>query len=55
MAFCSKCGTQVAEGVRFCTFYRTPIGGATAPVASAVKPAAFCGNCGQKLEGAAKL
>ncbi len=31
MAYCTKCGTQVAEGVKFCTSCGTPMGVAQQP------------------------
>lgn len=31
MAYCTKCGTQVAEGVKFCTSCGTPMGAAQQP------------------------
>ena len=31
MAYCTKCGTQVAEGVKFCTSCGTPVGVAQQP------------------------
>lgn len=31
MAYCTKCGTQVAEGVKFCTSCGTPMGVAQPP------------------------
>ena len=31
MAYCTKCGTQVAEGVKFCTSRGTPMGVAQQP------------------------
>ena len=31
MAYCTKCGTQVAEGVKFCTSCGTPMGASQQP------------------------
>ena len=31
MAYCTKCGTQVADGVKFCTSCGTPMGAAQQP------------------------
>ena len=31
MAYCTKCGTQVADGVKFCTSCGSPMGAAQQP------------------------
>jgi uncharacterized Zn finger protein (UPF0148 family) len=58
MAFCVKCGVELAEGAKFCTSCGTPAGGAPAESgAPAPKPRTVtdgqvkkCPNCGAPLE-----
>ncbi|GHT85406.1 hypothetical protein FACS1894137_09630 [Spirochaetia bacterium] len=54
MAFCSSCGTQVAEGVKFCTSCGAAIGGAAAPAPKPAKEKVgnirVCPNCGETVE-----
>jgi hypothetical protein len=60
MAFCSSCGTQVADGVKFCTSCGKPIGGEAAAVvemAPSAKPRSVtvgqvkkCPACGAEIE-----
>jgi hypothetical protein len=38
MAFCTNCGAQIADGVKFCTSCGTPIGGAAAQAAPPPPP-----------------
>jgi uncharacterized membrane protein len=45
MAFCAKCGTQVAEGTSFCVSCGTPVGsGAASPAAPAAAGTAMSSN-----------
>lgn len=45
MAFCAKCGTQLAEGVSFCASCGTPVGSAAgSPTAPAVPGTAMSSN-----------
>jgi len=45
MAFCAKCGTQVAEGTSFCVSCGTPVGsGAGSPGAPAIAGTAMSSN-----------
>ena len=45
MAFCAKCGTQLAEGVSFCASCGTPVGSAAGgPTAPAVPGTAMSSN-----------
>jgi hypothetical protein len=53
MAFCSSCGTQVADGVKFCTSCGKPVGGEAVtpkPAKEKVGNIKTCPFCGEKVE-----
>jgi uncharacterized membrane protein YvbJ len=57
MAFCTNCGAQVADGVKFCPSCGTPVGGTAAPQPAAVRSAKekvgnikVCPACGAAVE-----
>jgi hypothetical protein len=52
MAFCTNCGTQMADGVNFCTSCGTAIGGTATPQPTTIKAGNIqkCPACGAPVE-----